>query len=107
MRRESCKRWREPAACARTPDRAHASFSFQLDKRTLYRALAGAKRERKGRRGPRSTIGEQREKRRLIAIDGRQQDDDLALAARRERGSSSNERKASRAGADVGERCHE
>jgi len=53
--------------------------------------------QRQGRGGPGRAVGEQRQERRLIAVDGRHQEDDGALVARRER-------EAARAGLDARQR---
>ena len=53
--------------------------------RPLYGALAGAPRQRQGRNRPRLTVGEEREHRRMLLIDGPRQHDNFAPAAPRER----------------------
>ena len=74
----------QPALCARAPDRTHAFGALQFDERALHRALAGIQGQRERRGGPGRAVGEQRQQRRLLAIDGRHQHDDRALAKRRE-----------------------
>ena len=87
--------------CARArPIERTRPAAVQLDECALDRALTGPEGQREGRGGPGRAVGEQRQQRRLIAIDGWHQDDDGALAQRRER-------EAARAGLDARQRRDE